>query len=126
MGVLAAECGWTFAGAGLGMANAVRHRVRGYRTPRPFGADDVRRNVDYVLGVVETSQRQGWTRPGGASSRSGRAPTSEQGWRSALGASTYVAVDRFPLHRNPESAAFVPALGARLGVDVTQLASRAT
>ncbi len=43
----------------------------------------------------------------------------------ALGASTYVAVDRFPLAES-ESAAFRAALGARLGVDVTQLASRAT
>ena len=96
MGVLAWNAGWTFAGAGLGMANAVRHRVRGYRTPRPFGADDVERNVDYVLGVSRLGERQGWTRPGGASSRSGRAPTSEQVALLALGVSTYVAY-RFPL-----------------------------
>src|SRR5213594_909758 len=50
---------WWTLGLGMGLANAVRHRVRGYRTPRPFSLDQVERSVDYVVDVVDRWRRQG-------------------------------------------------------------------
>lgn len=124
--VVAWNAGWTFFGAGLGVANAVRHRVRGYRTPRTFSPTDVERNVDYVLGVVDTWRQAGLDPGGRRILEIGPGPDLGTGLALlALGASTYVAVDRFPLALS-ETEQFRTALGERLGVDVRRLSSRAT
>ncbi len=50
-------------GLGMGAANTVRHRVRGYVNPRPFSASDVQRTIAHAIGVVEhleTSGGIGW------------------------------------------------------------------
>lgn len=56
----------TYAALGLvlGAANAVRHRVEGYRTPRPFDESDVGTAVQYAQVVVDRLEGLGgidWT-----------------------------------------------------------------
>ena len=122
--VVAWNAGWTFVGAGLGVANAVRHRVRGYRTPRTFSPTDVERNVDYVLGVVDTWRQAGLDPGGRRILEIGPGPDLGTGLvLLAFGANSYVAVDRFPLALS-ETPRFRTALSARLGVDVSRLSRR--
>ena len=116
---------WWIAGAGLGIANAVRHHVRGYRTPRTFGSDDVDRTVDYVLGVMRTWQSAGLTQTGRHILEIG--PGSDLGTGVALlaqGAATYTAIDRFPLARSDGQVE--AAVGRRLGVDGRAMAANIT
>lgn len=115
---------WTIAGAGLAVANAVRHRLRGYRTPREFGPEDIARNVDYSIAVVDQWRRNGLDAAGRDVLEVGPGPDLGTGFALvALGAASYTAVDRFPLAQGA-NAAFYRALGARLGVDVDATLSR--
>ncbi|MEU8266463.1 methyltransferase domain-containing protein [Sphaerisporangium sp. NPDC049002] len=107
---------WWSAGLGMGLANAVRHRLRGYRTPRPFGADEVGRGVAYVTGVVER-----WARDGDLDFTGRRVlelgPGPDLGTGAimlARGAESYTAADLFPL-ASDTAPAFYEALGACLG-----------
>jgi hypothetical protein len=45
------------SGLTLGLANAVRHRIRGYRTPRPFGLDELERSAEYAVVVARRWQK---------------------------------------------------------------------
>lgn len=89
------------AGFTLGITNALRHRLIGYRTPRPFSDRNQQRAVDYAHEVV-----QRWTRAG-LEPRGARVlelgPGPDLGTGAALlkaGAVSYTAVDAFPLARN--------------------------
>lgn len=89
------------AGFTLGIANAVRHRLLGYRTPRPFSDRDQQRAVEYAHEVV-----QRWTEAG-LEPRGARilelGPGPDLGTGAALlnaGAVSYTAVDAFPLAWN--------------------------
>lgn len=121
---LARNAAWTVVGAGLGVANAIRHRLTGYRTPREFGPDDIARNVDYSIGVVDQWRRNGLQVAGRHVLEVGPGPDLGTGFALvALGAASYTAVDRFPLAEGAH-AEFYRALGARLGVDVDATLSR--
>jgi hypothetical protein len=61
---LAREATLFTVGLAMGAANVVRHRLRGYVTPRPFAASDVTRTVEHALGVVNRLTMHGsidWT-----------------------------------------------------------------
>ncbi|MEU9886673.1 methyltransferase domain-containing protein [Sphaerisporangium sp. NPDC051011] len=110
---------WWAAGLAMGMANAVRHRLRGYRTPRPFTTDEVGRSVDYVLGVVDQ-----WLKDGDLDVDGRRilelGPGPDLGTGAVLlsrGAASYAAADRFPLATGTNPA-FYEELGRRLGHEV--------
>lgn len=84
-------------GLGMGAANTVRHRVRGYVNPRPFAASDVQRTVAHAIGVVDHLEEKG-----GISWREKRVleigPGSDLATGAVMmqrGASSYCAVDRF-------------------------------
>lgn len=55
----AREAAWFGLGLGLGAANTVRHRVRGYVTPRPFSAADVQRTIEHAIGIVDRLEQDG-------------------------------------------------------------------
>jgi hypothetical protein len=118
---LASNVAWTVSGVALGLANTVRHRIIGYGRPRPFGPDDIMRNVDYSLDVVNRWRDRG-LRPDGLHVLE-LGPGSDLGTGFvlvALGAASYTAVDRFSLATavDPE---FYRSLADRLnvGVDAT-------
>jgi SAM-dependent methyltransferase len=46
-------------GLGMGAANTVRHRVRGYVNPRPFSASDVQRTIAHAISVVDRLETRG-------------------------------------------------------------------
>jgi hypothetical protein len=46
-------------GLGMGAANTVRHRVRGYVNPRPFSASDVQRTIAHAIEVVDHLEASG-------------------------------------------------------------------
>jgi hypothetical protein len=118
---LASNVGWTVAGAALGLANAVRHRLTGYRNPRPFGPDDIARNLDYSLEVVDRWRHQGLDPHGLHVMEIG--PGSDLGTGFVLvahGAKSYTAVDRFPLASRVDPA-FYQALGKRLDVSAEEI-----
>lgn len=46
-------------GLGMGAANTVRHRARGYVNPRPFSATDVQRTITHAIGVVDHLEADG-------------------------------------------------------------------
>jgi hypothetical protein len=90
-------------GLALGLANGVRHRVRGYRTPRPFDDADVARTAAHNREIVER-----WEERGGISFAGARVlelgPGSDLGTGElvvARGAASYVACDRFRLVDDP-------------------------
>lgn len=115
---IAWNAAWTIAGAGLAVANVLRHRLTGYRTPREFGPDDIARNVDYSIAVVDQWRRNGLDVSGRHVLEVGPGPDLGTGFALvALGAASYTAVDRFPLAEGAH-AEFYQALGARLGADV--------
>jgi len=96
----------------------VRHRLRGYHTPRPFGREDLNRDVEYSIGVVEGWRRVGLEATGRRILEVGPGPDLGTGFvLVALGAESYTAIDRFPLARDADRA-FYAALAERLGVDV--------
>jgi hypothetical protein len=117
LGEVAWNAGWFAAGAGLGMANMVRHRLLGYRRPRPFAQGDVERTIDYVLGVVQRWQSSGLDPRGRRILELGPGPDLGTGFvLVALGAESYTAVDRFPLAASGDPDLYA-ALADRLGVD---------
>jgi hypothetical protein len=81
----------------IGLANAVRHRARGYTTPRPFGPGELERSADYALTVARRWQQ--------LVNVSGKrvleiGPGPDLGTGAVLlaaGARSYHAVDMFPL-----------------------------
>lgn len=87
------------AGLALGVANAARHRVRGYRTPRDFGSTDWERAVPYDRSVVDRWQRQSDMDVRGLRVLEvGPGPDLGTGAELlARGAASYLAVDLFPL-----------------------------
>jgi hypothetical protein len=116
--VLASNAGWMMIGAGLGLANTVRHRLTGYRNPRPFGPGDIARDVRYSLEVVDGWRQHGLEPAGLHILELGPGPDLGTGFvLVALGAASYTAVDRFPL-ANRVDPAFYQALAERLGADV--------
>ncbi len=62
-----ASRGWAVAregalfglGLGMGAANTLRHRARGYVNPRPFAATDVQRTIAHAIGVVDHLEARG-------------------------------------------------------------------
>ncbi|RCG30972.1 class I SAM-dependent methyltransferase [Sphaerisporangium album] len=110
---------WWAAGLAMGLANAVRHRLRGYRTPRPFTTDEVGRSVDYVLGVVDQWVKDGDLDVGGRRVLE-LGPGPDLGTGAVLlsrGAASYTAADLFPLATGTNPA-FYEELGRRLGEPV--------
>ncbi|GAA1295778.1 hypothetical protein Psi02_11650 [Planotetraspora silvatica] len=110
---------WWAAGLGMGLANAARHRIRGYRTPRPFSADEVERSVDYVIGVADR-----WAEDSELDFAGRRilelGPGPDLGTGAVLlarGAKSYDAADLFSL-ASGTNPAFYEALGGRLGTHV--------
>jgi SAM-dependent methyltransferase len=112
------------AGLAMGSANTVRHRHRGYVTPRPFSASDVDRTIRHALEVVDRLQEHGgveWTgkrvlEVGPGSDLSTGAVI------LARGAASYQAVDLFD-NTGQADRALYRELGLRLGtpVDVARL-----
>jgi hypothetical protein len=116
--MLASNAGWTAVGAGLGLANTIRHRLSGYRNPRPFGPGDIGRNVDYSLEVVDRWRQQGLDPGGRRILELGPGHDLGTGFvLVALGADSYTAVDRFPLAASVDPE-FYRALASRLNVGV--------
>lgn len=123
-GAILWNAGWFAIGAGLAVANTVRHRLLGYTRPRPFGRDDLERTIDHVLGVVERWQRSGLDPRDRRILELGPGPDLGTGFvLVALGAASYTAVDRFPLAVN-DNAPLYAALADRLGVDVAATRQR--
>ena len=110
-------------GLALGGANAVRHRVAGYRTPRPFANDDVERAAQHDAKVVAR-----WAShvdfSGCRVLELGPGPDLGTGAIVlSRGATSYTAVDIFPLAEGvtPE---FYARLGEKFGVQVDPTALR--
>ena len=83
----------------LGIVNTIRHRLRGYRTPRPFDNSDVDRAIAYDEGVVDR-----WCARGDLVFDGRRVlelgPGPDLGTGAIMlrrGAVAYTAVDLFPL-----------------------------
>lgn len=81
----------------IGAANALRHAVRGYRTPRPRAAASPAEELAYARGVVER-----WTGPSGIAFAGARVLEVGPGFSLATGllalahgAAAYRAIDRF-------------------------------
>lgn len=112
------------AGLGMGAANTLRHRLRGYVNPRPFAASDVQRTIAHAIGVVDRLQEHGkidWV--GKRVLEIG--PGSDLATGAVMvqrGASAYCAVDLFD-NRNQADPVLYPELSRALGseVDPTQL-----
>jgi hypothetical protein len=101
-------------GFALGVANAIRHRLRGYDRPRPFAADDIERSVAYAITVARRWQQYIDVR-GKRVLELGPGP--DLGTGAVLladGAASYQAVDAFPLAQGDLSR-FFDALSARIG-----------
>lgn len=107
------------AGLGLGAANALRHRVRGYVNPRPFSANDVQRTITHAIGVVDRLEQHGeisWV--GKRVLEIG--PGSDLSTGAVMihrGASSYCAVDLFD-NRNQADPALYPELSRALGCTI--------
>src|SRR5215218_9326088 len=107
------------AGLVMGAANTVRHRYRGYVTPRPFSAADVDRTIAHALEVVDRLQEHG-----GIEWRGKRVlevgPGSDKSTGAVIlarGAASYQAVDLFD-NTGQADPALYRALGRRLGTPV--------
>lgn len=87
------------AGLAMGTANTARHRLAGYRRPRPFDASDPARAARYAFKVVDRWQQRGGIEPEGRRVLEiGPGPDLATG--AVLlqrGARTYTAVDINPL-----------------------------
>ena len=106
-------------GLGMGAANTVRHRVRGYVNPRPFSANDVQRTIAHAVGIVDHLEEHG-----GISWREKRVleigPGSDLATGAVMtqrGATSYCAVDRFD-NRGQADPALYPELARVLGTAV--------
>lgn len=93
----AREAAFFGLGLGLGAANTVRHRIRGYVKPRPFSASDVQRTIAHATTVVDRLEKDG-----GINWRGNRVleigPGSDLTTGALMihrGASSYCAVDLF-------------------------------
>jgi Methyltransferase domain len=106
-------------GLGMGAANTVRHRLRGYVNPRPFAASDVERTIAHAIGVIDRLQTTAeitW---------SGKrvleiGPGSDLATGAVVlsrGASSYCAVDLFD-NRDQADPALYPELSRVLGTAV--------
>jgi hypothetical protein len=109
---------WWTAGLGFGSANSVRHRLRGYRTPRTFSSTDWDRAYKYAFRIVDRwHERSGVDFTGKRVLEIGPGP--DLGTGAVMiqrGAIAYTAVDQFPL------AVDVPAaFYQRFGVDPSRL-----
>lgn len=103
----------------MGAANTVRHRVRGYVTPRPFSAADVTRTIAHAREIVDRLEQHGdidW--------RGQRVleigPGSDLATGAIMlhrGASKYCAVDLFD-NREQADPRLYPELAATLGSPV--------
>jgi hypothetical protein len=114
---LAWNAGWFALGGSLAIANSVRHRLLGYTRPRAFGPGNLERNVSYVLGVADRWQHAGLDPGGRRILELGPGPDLGSGFvLVARGATSYTAIDRFPLAQR-EPRALYAALAERLGVD---------
>jgi Methyltransferase domain len=102
------------SGLMIGLTNAVRHRVRGYTTPRPFGADDLERSADYAI-IVGDRWQQLVAIKGKRVLEIGPGPDLGTGAvLLAAGARSYHAVDMFPL-ADRDLAGFYATLERRIG-----------
>ena len=106
-------------GLGMGAANTVRHRVRGYVNPRPFSASDVQRTIAHAIAVVDRLETSG-----GISWRDQRVleigPGSDLATGAVMvsrGASSYCAVDLFD-NRGQADPALYAELSRTLGTAV--------
>jgi hypothetical protein len=103
-------------GLGMGAANTVRHRMRGYVNPRPFSASDVQRTIAHAVGVVDRLETAG-----AISWRDKRVleigPGSDLATGAIMvhrGASSYCAVDLFD-NRDQADPALYSELSHALG-----------
>jgi SAM-dependent methyltransferase len=107
------------AGLVMGAANTVRHRQRGYVTPRPFSASDVDRTIRHALEIVDRLQEHG------AVAWAGKrvlevGPGSDLSTGAVIlarGAASYQAVDLFD-NTGQADPALYRELGRRLGTPV--------
>ena len=103
-------------GLGMGAANTLRHRVRGYVNPRPFSATDVRHTIAHTISVVDRLEEHGsisW--PGKRVLEVG--PGSDLATGAVMihrGASSYCAIDLFD-NRGQAAPALYPELSRVLG-----------
>jgi Methyltransferase domain len=98
----------------LGLANAIRHRVRGYTTPRPFGPEELEQSADYAV-IVAHRWQQMISIEGKRVLEIGPGP--DLGTGAVLladGAQSYHAVDMFPL-ADRDLTDFYAALERRIG-----------
>jgi hypothetical protein len=116
---LARETALFGLGLGMGAANTVRHRVRGYVNPRPFSASDVQRTIAHAIGVVDHLETKG-----GVTWREKRVleigPGSDLTTGAVMmqrGASSYCAVDLFD-NRGQADPALYSELARVLGTAV--------
>jgi hypothetical protein len=107
------------AGLVLGSANSVRHRARGYRTPRPFGSSDRARTRAYNEKVVAR-----WEERGGIVWSGCRVlelgPGPDLGTGEIIlerGAASYLAVDIFPLVEQPRLPYLLTSYPDMVGVE---------
>jgi SAM-dependent methyltransferase len=112
------------AGLVMGAANSVRHRHRGYLTPRPFAASDVDRTIRHALEVVDRLEAHGGIEWAGRRVLE-VGPGSDLSTGAVIlarGAASYRAVDLFD-NRGQADPALYRELGLRLGapVDVDRL-----
>lgn len=118
--------GWKTVGLGLGVANAVRHRAAGYRTPRVFPPTDVARAVGYAQWVVQRWLDQGLDPEGRHILELG--PGNDLGTGLLLvakGAASYTAVDRFDLLGQTDPS-FNRSLADACGIDLDQALAHIT
>lgn len=116
---LAREAALFGLGFGMGAANTVRHRVRGYVNPRPFSASDVQRTIAHAIGVVDRLETSG-----GISWYGRRVleigPGSDLATGAVImhrGASSYCAVDLFD-NRGQADPALYAELSRTLGAAI--------
>jgi hypothetical protein len=100
----------------FGIVNTIRHRVRGYRTPRPFDDSDIDRAITYDESVVDR-----WAARGDLSFNGVKilelGPGPDLGTGAIMlrrGAASYAAADLFPL-AEAASEQFYARLGEKIG-----------
>jgi hypothetical protein len=116
LGNLAWNGAWFVIGLGLAVPNMIRHRLLGYTRPRPFRSDELGRTIDHELEVVDNWRKCGLDPRGRRILELGPGPDLGTGFiLVALGAESYMAVDRFPLAAHDNHLLY-EALAERLGV----------
>jgi cyclopropane fatty-acyl-phospholipid synthase-like methyltransferase len=104
----APNAAWWAAGLVAGVANAWRHRIRGYRTPRRFPNDDYDQSLRYARKVVDRwIDRSSIDLLGRDVLEIGPGPDLLTGVvLLGRGARSYLAVDLFPLATNVPAAVY--------------------